>query len=291
MISLTKSIKRSFLPVALLLCFTAQACTDRYRPFAEVTQGETVIHFLDVGQGDSTLISFPNGEIMLVDAGDQSSGAKVSRHLRDLGIRRVDHLVFTHSHDDHIGGIFSVMRDIKVFRVYDSGLENRDSRIYGEYTRLARNDLSRYRILRAGDTLLFGEVTIEVLHPRPPPSGDVNNESIVLKARHGNISVILTGDIQEAGERDVLTSFPSLSGTILKVAHHGDRDASSDAFLERLQPEVAIVSVGRGNKYGRPHQEVMDRLARIGARIYRTDLHGDIILRTDGKEYSISTAR
>jgi competence protein ComEC len=282
---------RIFILPALIVCCAAQACTDRYRPPSMVSPGEMVVHFLDVGQGDSTLISFPKGETVLVDAGGPSSGTKISRYLRDLGISKLDHLVFTHPHDDHIGGIFSVMRDVKVSRIYDNGMENRYSRIYGEYARLARNDLSRYRVLGAGDTLIFGEVTVEVLHPRPPSSGNLNNESIVMKVRNGNISILLAGDIQAAGEADVLDSFPGLSGTILKVAHHGDRDASSYAFLESLQPEVAIISVGRGNRYGRPHQEVLDGLTRAGARIYRTDLNGDIILKTDGKEYSILTSR
>ena len=145
--------------------------------------------------------------------------------------------------------------------------------------------------MQTGTSLVFGDVSIEVLNPQPPPSGNHNRDSIVMKVNYGNINVFMAGDLGSKGERELLKRSPDLSSRILKVSHHGDSDSTSDDFLKSLSPETAIISVGKANKYQRPHQEVLERLNRAGSRVYRTDINGDIIMKTDGKSYAIITAQ
>jgi len=284
-------LNKTALLIAVLFMSAITACAS-YPTKSTVNADRTAtIHFLDVGQGDSTLLSLPSGEIILVDAGEPSAGPKVSGYLKDLGISRIDHLIFTHPHDDHIGGIFPIMRDFEVINVYDNGFSNSDSDIYKKYISLIKKGPSIYHILRTGASLIFGDISIEVLNPQPPPTGNHNRDSIVMKIIYGNINLIMAGDMDSKGERELLKRFPDLSSRILKVSHHGDMDSTSDDFLKSLSPEIAIISVGIANKYARPHQEVLRRLNSAGSRVYRTDINGDIIMKTDGKGYTIITAQ
>jgi competence protein ComEC len=284
-------LNRTVLLITVLIISAITACAS-YPTQSTVNADRTAtIHFLDVGQGDSTILSLPSGEIILVDAGGLSAGPRVSRYLKDLGISRIDHLIFTHPHDDHIGGIFSIIKEFNVINIYDNGFSISDSEIYKEYISLIKKGPSIYNILQTGTSLVFGDVSIEVLNPQPPPSGNHNRDSIVMKVNYGNINVFMAGDLGSKGERELLKRFPDLSSRILKVSHHGDSDSTSDDFLKSLSPETAIISVGKANKYQRPHQEVLERLNRAGSRVYRTDINGDIIMKTDGKSYAIITAQ
>jgi beta-lactamase superfamily II metal-dependent hydrolase len=154
-----------------------------------------------------------------------------------------------------------------------------------------RSDLSKYSILQAGESFNYNNLTIEVLNPLLPPTGDPNNDSIVLRALYGNLTVLLAGDIAQLGERRLLELNSTLKSSILKVGHHGHNDASSAGFLQRIMPETAIISVSKFDKYARPHQKVLDRLYKIGTKIYRTDLNGTIVLQTNGKTYSVHSER
>ncbi len=284
-------LNKTVLLITVLFISVITACASYQALSTEKAYGLATIHFLDVGQGDSTLFSLPSGEIILVDAGEPSAGPKVSRYLKDLGISRIDHLIFTHPHDDHIGGIFSIMQEFDVINIYDNGFSNSGSDIYKEYISLIKKDPSIYNILRSGASLIFGDVSIEVLNPQPPSTGNHNRDSIVMKVTYGNINLFMAGDMESKGERDLLKRSTDLSSRILKVSHHGDRDSTSDDFLKSLGPETAIISVGKANKYARPHQEVLQRLKSAGSRVYRTDINSDIIMKTDGKGYIITTAR
>ena len=286
-----KILNKTVLLITVLFISVITACASYPAPSTEKAYGLATIHFLDVGQGDSTLFSLPSGEIILVDAGGPSAGPQESRYLKNLVISRIDHLIFTHPHDDHIGGIITLMQEFDVINIYDNGFSNSDSEIYKEYISLIKKDRSIYNILRTGTSLIFGDVSIEVLNPRPPPTGNHNRDSIVMKVNYGNINVFMAGDMESNGERDLLKTSPDLSSQILKVSHHGDSDSTSDEFLKSLSPEIAIISVGKANKYARPHQEVLRRLNSAGSRVYRTDINGDIIMKTDGKGYTIITAK
>jgi beta-lactamase superfamily II metal-dependent hydrolase len=211
--------------------------------------------------------------------------------MASLGIKEINHLILTHPDDDHIGGIFNVLSTVQVDHFYDNGFSNFRSTIYPDYVQLIRQDLSKYHILQAGETLLFKNITIQVLNPLLPPTGNSNNDSIVQRITYGGIKILLTGDLGHIGERRLIDTGTDLGGQILKVGHHGERDACSQDFLQHVRPEVAIISVGSDNIYARPHPEIVARLEKSGSEVYRTDQDGTIIIRTDGKRYSVITEK
>lgn len=278
-------IKKSILLITALVIFTILPV------FPLQAVEEVTIHFIDVEDGDCVFISLPTGENIMIDTGVPSAGPKIVQYLKSLGINRIDHLILTHPHADHIGGVFNILSDFKVLHIHDNGLSNFRSDIFGDYIKSVRADLSRYSILQAGESLLFDNVRIDILNPILPPTGNPNNDSIVLRLIYKDIRILFTGDLGYLGERRLLKLGIDIESQILKLSHHGENDASSTEFLMSVRPEVAIISVSRSDKYARPHPDVLRRLEQAGTRILRTDHKGSIVLRTDGTTYSISTER
>jgi competence protein ComEC len=271
----------------IFVFFTACAAISPVRHTK--TKGTLSVHFIDVGLGDSIFIDMPSGENMLVDVGSQSAGPRVAAYLKSIDVRKIDRLILTHPHDDHVGGIFSVYPEFRILSFFDNGFSDFRYPLFRNYTALVRKSLSQYHILQAGEAFQSHSVTINVLNPMLPPTGNLNSDSIVLRLIYGDISILFTADIGQEIEKILLDHGTDLSSQILKVSHHGDNDASSREFLQRVGPEAAIISVSAVNRYGRPHQEVVSRIEDIGAQIYRTDRNGNIVLRTDGTTYSITT--
>lgn len=279
--------------ILYLICMLLSGCVTAGREFKTSPHGsvrnDIIIHFIDVGQGDSAFILADNGDTVLIDAGSPAGGRTVVRYLKALGIEQIDHLIFTHAHDDHIGGILSVASAFDVRNYYDNGFSNFISDLFGDYLMTVRKDLSQYHILQAGNVLYVGSAVIEVLNPVLPPSGQLNDDSIVLRMSYGDTQILFAGDMTKRGEGRLLTLETELASQILKAAHHGDRDACSEEFLKSVRPEAVIISVGAFNEYSRPHPELLARLNETGAQVYRTDRDGSITLRTDGHAYSIRT--
>lgn len=240
------------------------------------------LHFIDAGEGDSVFIEAPGGETALVDAGNLISGYRVVEYLKEKGIRSSDYLIFTHPHLDHIGGAFFVMQMMDAEDVFDNGEDLADLAksldVYRWYEDLVRSD-ENYKTLKAGDSLLLGEVTLNVLWPpQPPVFPDFNANSLVIMVEYGEFRCLLTGDLTAAGERKLLEQGANLKADVLKVGHHGAGDASSGEFLAAVSPKTAIISVDKENARGYPSEEVINRLRSGEADIYRTDRDGDIVL-------------
>ncbi len=260
--------------------------------------GRLHVTFLDVGQGDATLVRFPNGAAWLVDAGGLPEGSSydigdrvVAPVLRRAGIRRLETLVITHADADHVGGALSLLREFRARDVWE-GVPVPPLSTLLTLHRAAAAGGSRWVNVQGGDRLSIAGVEVIVHHPPLAEweREDVrNDDSIVIELLWRNVSIVLTGDIGRDVEHSITAAFAPVPLRVLKVPHHGSRTSSSAEFLRALQPKVAIVSAGRSNTFGHPAPEVVDRYRAAGAEILRTDRDGAIEVHTDGAALSIRT--
>ncbi|MDR5673872.1 lamin tail domain-containing protein [Halalkaliarchaeum sp. AArc-GB] len=261
------------------------------------TNGSVEIHYINVGQSVSTLITSPNGETMLVDTGHYNDdGEHVLAYLQRHDISRIDHLVTSHSDADHIGGNAAIIEYYEteadgIGAVYDPGIAS-STQTYAEYLdAIEARDVTLYET-REGDTIDFGDVDVNVLGPPDPylENEDRNENSIVLKLTHGETSVLLSGDAEDDQEAYLVDEYGSeLESTILKAGHHGSASSSSGAFLDAVDPQAVVISSAYDSQYGHPHEEVLERLAERSHPAYWTATHGNIILTSDGQNVTIQT--
>ncbi len=250
------------------------------RAWAAASRGRLELVFLSVGQGDATFLRLPDGAALLVDGGGDPAGRQdpgrrdVLPFLRDAGVRRLWLAVLSHPHPDHLSGLVSVARELPVERLVTGplpeGLELPAST--GEPLRL-----------QAGELLERAGVRIRALGPPPGSEGWADNDaSLVLRVEHGRVAVLLLGDVEAEGEAALLAGGGPLGAQVVKVPHHGARTSSTPALVQAIRPEIAVVSVGRRNRYGFPAPEVVERWERVGARVLRTD-GGAVRLLSDGE--------
>jgi beta-lactamase superfamily II metal-dependent hydrolase len=240
------------------------------------------VHFIDVGQGDSILVDFGDIEV-LIDGGDKSPG--IVDYIDDYVDGPLEVMIATHPHADHIGGLIAVLGRFQVDEIWLNG-DTSTSKTYSEFMSVVNSEAAEVHIARRGDTIQAGNLTLNVLNP-VNLGNDTNNNSIVLSLTYGQVDFLFTGDAEQEAEASMLAAGIVPDVEILKVGHHGSRTASSMPFLQAAKPECAIYMAGQGNPYGHPHQETMANLCEIGAEIYGTDIHGTIIITTDGTTYSL----
>lgn len=256
------------------------------------------VTFLDVGQGDATLVQFPGGHSLLIDAGGGSDtfdlGARiVSPALWGTRVRRLDTLEITHGDGDHIGGAASVFRDFRPREIW-YGVPVPPHEPTVALRLQADSARAVWRTLQSGDHLRVGGAEVQVWHPPPPnwERQDVrNDDSIVIEIRFGGVSIVLPGDISREIEQAIASRFEPAGFRVLKAAHHGSATSSSVEFLEALRPTAAVFSCGRDNSFGHPARQVVRRYERLGSTILRTDRDGAITLETDGTHVKIRTFR
>jgi competence protein ComEC len=275
--------RRSGALVALLLLVVLAL---RASPGASAGDGLLRLYFLSVGQGDATLVALPDGKWMLVDGGGNAGdpGSRVGERLllpalRRLGVARIDYLVLSHEHPDHLQGVLYLAANFEVGEFWESGVPS----ALGEYRQLKWVLAARgipVRVLTAAlPGFAAGGASVEPLWPvssSAAASGDANDSSLVFRLRHGASSVLFTGDLGVAAERQLLARGVPLASTLLKVGHHGSKYASSDAFLAAVSPKAAVISAGYGNTFHLPAPSTLVRLQQRAIAVYRTDLDGSV---------------
>lgn len=242
---------------------------------------------LDVGQGDALFIESPTGTQILIDAGPPRKILGALQKVMPPFDRSIDAIIITHPDQDHIGGFQDVLKNYKVGRVFDPGIIS-DSKTYQNLENEIQNKKISNLLARKGMKLyLGGGASLEILFPDQNVfDWETNEGSVVAKLIYGKNSILLTGDSPTKIERKIIAenSPEVLKSDILKLGHHSSRTSSSFEFLQAVNPEFALISVGKDNKYGHPHQEVLDLLNQIGTKIFRTDQNGTIILKCDNME-------
>lgn len=292
---------RSIVIIAVLAAAIALVLILRQRPELPESgpiPGKLVVHFLDVGQGDSELLQLPDGENILIDSGDR--GAPTVELLRKFGVRQIDLIIATHPHADHIGEMRDVMRTFKVLEFWDSGF-NHPTKTYGDMLQEIKDRGIKFATPKRGDLRKFGEVSAEVLNPSENlPDENPNNASIVIRLTYGSKRFLFTGDAEYNGgakssawEQMLESERGLLQADLLKAAHHGSSDGTTEDVLLAVQPSIVTISCAAANDYHHPHPKVMRMLGQAGNRIklYRTDLEGTITAVCDGRTIELSTDR
>jgi competence protein ComEC len=282
--SVRRSLLRLVLGIATLLASTGAWAAGTLR-----------VDFIDVGQGDAALVTSPTGKTVLIDGGPHHAAPALAAFLADHLRGPIDLILLTHRHEDHLGGLAEAVRRFGVRQFLDAPVEHAER----GYTTLMRaleargaevKNATRGRVIDLG-----GGARLTLLGPPEPlitgSHSDVNANSVVARLTYEGFSVLFAGDAEAPTEAWLLASGAPLQATVLKVAHHGSRYASSAPFLRAVGARIAVVSVGAANRYHHPAAATLDRLARAGATVYRTDMAGDVTVESDGTSARVRTGR
>ena len=248
-----------------------------------VAQEDLLIDFIDVGQADSILVRNQD-KVMLIDAGTNEAGETVVNYLENLGITKIDYLIGTHPHEDHIGGLDDVINNFDIGQIYMPKIET-TTKTFEDVLEAIENKKLTVTAPNKGDKIELGQAEGEFMTEPILDEDNLNVSSLVLRLEFGNTSYLFMGDAEEENEETI--RWPKTD--VLKVGHHGSSTSSSESFLEQVQPKYAIIMAGKDNSYGLPTQETINKLSNIGSEIYRTDEDGTIQMTSDGNTIEIKT--
>ena len=272
-----KKLFSFFLICALLLV----GCASKAPAVTTVpTDSELEVHFLDVGQADCALLSYGDTDI-LIDGGNVEDSSYIVSYLQKQGVEQLDLVVCSHAHEDHVGGLAGVLAVFPTAEIW-SPTTTYSSKCFDDFLHYADQQGLIIQIPSPGKTASYGNLALTVLGP-VESYADTNNTSLVIKATFGSRSILFTGDMETDAEADLLDSGANVKADVLKVGHHGSDTSSGYRFLYEVDPQYGVISVGEGNSYGHPHEEPLSRLHDAGVALYRTDLLGAILLRSNGE--------
>lgn len=276
--------------LALLLltgCTPAKPVMPTAQPDAsETAEPGLTVHFLDVQHADAIFLAC-GGEYALVDGGYPESGDKIVTYLQDQGVKKLDLLVGTHPHGDHIGGLPQVLDTYPTETVWTSQLPYTNDYVSNFTTAVTRNG-AQFVQPRPGESFQLGDATIDVIGPLNLLYEDANDLSLVLRVTYGDTRFLLTGDMEELAERELVEAEVDLKADVLKVGHHGSASSTSYRFLRAVAPTYGVISLAAYNEYGHPHSDPMSRLMDADVTIYRTDKMYDIVAFSDGQTISFT---
>lgn len=256
-------------------------------PIPVPVEGEAMYHFIDVGQGDAILITTSEGNI-LIDTSEKGAEAQLDKYLKAAGVESIKYLVLTHPDADHIGNATYILENYSVKNVVMSKYANATTSTFEKVIDTIEARQIGVLLLDVGDSFELGGVQNYVIAPMKDYD-DNNENSLVIRSSFGETVVMLTGDAEHKSEADIVERWnaATLKADILKVGHHGSNSSTTEEFLDAVSPKYAIISCGSGNKYGHPHDETMELLTEKGTTVYRTDLQGSIIFKTNGKTLTL----
>ena len=302
---------KKYLSVLLILCMCLTACTTTNQATStseksqsDTTSGEAVqsgqeekaakapdtskpegtleVHYIDVGQGDATLIKC-GSHAMLIDGGNNNKGTTVQLYLKKQGVESLDYVIGTHPDADHIGGLDVIVYKYNCEKVIMPDYE-KDTKTYQELVDVIHDKNMKITYPVVGEQYALGEAEFTIIAPNSNSyGGNANDYSVAILLEYGKNRFLFTGDAEEASETEMLSNGIELSADVYKVAHHGSRSASTQEFLNAVRPKYAVISCGEGNSYGHPHAEVLNRLRSMGVEVFRTDEQGSIIASSDGE--------
>jgi competence protein ComEC len=242
------------------------------------------VTFINVGQGDATLIQTPDGKTALIDGGDTKTG--IVQYLQSDGIQHIDAMIATHPHSDHIGGLVQVLQVIPVDKVITNG-QPHTTPVYEHFLDAIASAKAQYAEVKKGDVIIVGDIIFHVISPVHNTNADLNENSLVLQFSYGKTSFLMMGDAGKPTETKLLASGLALKADILKVGHHGSTTGSSPDFLKAVKPTIAIYFAGVNNIFHLPSPKTIKALKAVGARVYGTDKDGTIIVTVDQNGYKI----
>lgn len=278
----TKNHISYFVLILMLLFLTG--CKSFVDTNANIPDKNTlIVHYIDVGQADSILIQI-NGKNLLIDAGNRDDGDVVVSYLKAHGVEKINYVIATHPHEDHIGGMVDVIKKFPIEKFYAPKITTDTKTFENMVDALQDKDL-KINTAKAGVDLNLGDnIECDFLSPTSSSYDDLNNYSSVLKITYGSTSFLFMGDAEKLVEKQLINSKADLSCDVLKVGHHGSSSSSSKDFLDKSHPKIAVISCGKDNDYNHPHKETIDELSKRNLSIYRTDKIGSIIIESDGKK-------
>lgn len=250
---------------------------------AKETEGNLEVHFIDVGQADCILVK--NDEVsMLIDAGNNDDGELIEKYLKNEDITKLDYVIGTHPHEDHIGALDVVINNFDVNTIIMPNKVSTTKTFEDVITAIENKNLS-INEAKVGDKYSLGDAEFVILAPDRDYE-EINDVSVVIRLVHGENSFMFTGDAEEVSEGDILKSGLVLKSDVLKFGHHGSSTSTSEKFLEAVSPKYGVIMCGVDNSYGHPHRETLSKIRKYDIEVYRTDTQGTIVATSDGKNIS-----
>ena len=279
-----KGIASIILSILIIIAFIYSEYSESIKETTPVTT-DLIIEYLDVGQGDSILIT-TNNHNMLIDAGNNKDGKLLVNYFKEKNIKEFEYVIGTHPHEDHIGGMDNILKNFKVDKIYMPNVTT-NYKTYTEIIDYLNKNNQEITIPYIGEIFYLGEAKIRVIYTGTDPD-NINNDSIILKLTFGNYNFLFTGDTTKEIEDTLLNE--NIESDVIKIAHHGSPYSNSLAFLKKVNPKYAIISVG-DNDYNQPSDIILNRLKLMNIETYRTDKQGTIVIQTNGEEIKISTKK
>lgn len=248
------------------------------------------VHYIDVGQGDCSLVVC-DGKTLLIDAGENGHETEVINYLRSLGIERLDYIIATHQHSDHIGGLPEVIEEFGTDNIIMPRLTKEQTptnSTYKAFLKAVQNSDAKVISSKVGASYTLGSATFDIYGPVTDDAEDINSMSVVTKVTYGENTFLFTGDAEFDEEEEVVATGADLDCDVYKAGHHGSYTSSGKELLNAVTPEICVISCGTDNDYGHPHDKALNRIKKHTDEIYRTDICGSIVIESDGKNLDIS---